>query len=596
LQAAVNRHIRWPEPVFMTKKNQSIAIVGVGPRGLAALEALFLALQDATVSEIPKLLLFEASPHFGAGQIWSPAQVATNLSNIHERHLANGLAGRPEIRIDDLFIPAFASYREWINYPENHDPQEKDHFPSRSKIGAYLNARFESIACVLADAGLAECLQKAIVLVETTATGCMLTDAEGIEYEVAETVLTIGHQPVYDSDQLRNWEAHAREQKLMLYKDPYPVGALETEAITPGTVIAMRGFGLSMVDQMRALTLGFGGSFTEIPDTDRFQYSASEQEPRTLIAFSLDGLPPAPKPKNAKIDAWFEPSAESMLHFKTQIEEANQHPDQIKDASFLIEALGEMTASVYLDLKTKARPTTLDRHELAKLTESLLRQPKKLQHELLLSHDIPAIEALNALLDMACGREKISLDYCLGQVWRYALGVLYHEFTHFDFGDAAMIDLVKYIEASKRYSYGPPIASVQQLIALVEAEVLHLDFVDNPQIEEVVSGWKLHKNGKSVTADVMVNSVVDPPQLLKVSSPLIQNLIADKKVSPVNYKLGLHTLEDGRIISKAGNTHQPIALLGRLAKGSVIGVDDLIECFGKPANKWAAGVLSRMRD
>ena len=52
-------------------------------------------------------------------------------------------------------------------------------------------------------------------------------------------------------------------------------------------------------------------------------------------------------------------------------------------------------------------------------------------------------------------------------------------------------------------------------------------------------------------------------------------------------------LEDGRIISKGGNTHQNIALLGRLAKGSVVGVDDLIECFGKPARKWAEGVLNR---
>ena len=93
----------------------------------------------------------------------------------------------------------------------------------------------------------------------------------------------------------------------------------------------------------------------------------------------------------------------------------------------------------------------------------------------------------------------------------------------------------------------------------------------------------------------MVNSVIDPPQLVKVTSDLVENLVADKKVNAVSYKLGLHTLEDGRIISEAGNTHQPIALLGRLAKGSVIGVDDLIECFGKPASKWAEGVVNRLK-
>ena len=157
-----------------------------------------------------------------------------------------------------------------------------------------------------------------------------------------------------------------------------------------------------------------------------------------------------------------------------------------------------------------------------------------------------------------------------------------------------MVDVVNYIEASKRYSYGPPVKSLQQLMALVEAGVLNLDFVNNPTITPVENGWKLEKNNQSIITQVMVNSVIDAPQLVAVSSPLIQNLLEDKRVDPVSYKLGLHTLEDGSIISKNGNSHQHISLLGRLAKGSIIGVDDLIECFGKPAHKWADSLIERL--
>ena len=572
----------------------TLAIIGAGPRGLAALEAVCLSLENLEHTPQFKLLIFEPSPFPGAGQIWSPAQVATNLSNIHERHLANGLAGRPEIHLGSVLIPAFASYKDWINYPENPNPKAADVFPSRSKLGSYLHERFDTLKNALAGAHLLELHPYAISHISSTSESCTLVDREGTSYTTDEVLLTIGHQPTTDSQQLASWDAHAQKHHLKLYKDPYPVGALETDSIRPETTVALRGFGLSMVDQVRALSIGFGGVFRADEETDRFEFLPSATAPKQLIAFSLDGLPPAPKPKNPEIDLWFEPTESEMLNFTEAISSANKNPEAIQDASFLVAALGDLTASVYKRLGTKARPTQLSQKELAALTETLIRKPEEIQHELILSHAIEAIEALNALLDMACGREAISLDYCLGQIWRYALGVLYHKFTHFEFQDAAMVDLVKYIEASKRYSYGPPITSVQQLIALVEAGILNLDFVANPQIELVPNGWELHKNGKSALAEVMVNSVIDPPQLLKVNSKLIEDLVADKKVNPVSYKLGLHTREDGRIISKAGNTHQPIALLGRLAKGSVIGVDDLIECFGKPAQKWAEGVVSRI--
>ena len=571
-------------------KTFNIGIVGVGPRGLAALESLYVAKKHLDIQQPLQVLLFEASSYPGAGQIWSPDQVATNLSNIHERNLSNNLAGREALSFDEVYLPQFPGYQEWLELNEGEASGDQDHFPSRSKIGSYLNERFETLKQALSGAGLVELYQKEVVKIEPEASGCTIVTKAGDHYKVDEVVLTIGHQPTYDSKQLSEWDAHAKKYNLKLYKDPYPVGALETDAITPETKIALRGFGLSMVDQVRALSIGFGSEFVPVSNSIEFEYKPSAEAPRELVAFSLNGLPPVPKPFSEEIDAWFKPTPEENELLTKAIETAEANASKIKDASFLIEAIAQITSSVYQRLKAKARTTDLSLEQLSALTLQLIKNPGH-EHTLLVSHHTDPLEAMELYLNMACGKTDISLDYCLGQVWRFALSVLYHDYTYMNLGDDAMVDVVKYIEASKRYSYGPPVKSVQQLIALVKAEVLNLDFVKDPEIQLIKEGWRLTKGAQSVDVDVMVNSVIDAPQLKAVSSSLVEHLREDKRVDAVSYKLGLHTLEDGRIISQGGNTHQHIALLGRLAKGSVVGVDDLIECFGKPARKWAEGVL-----
>ncbi|RXG32595.1 FAD-NAD(P)-binding [Leeuwenhoekiella marinoflava DSM 3653] len=573
-------------------KHYKIAIVGVGPRGLAALESLYLAKKNSNSSKKLKVVLFEASAYPGAGQVWTPNQVKTNLSNVHERNLSNNLAGREALHFEDVFIPEFPGYKDWLASAAA-DYSKKDIFPSRAKLGSYLNERFNTLKEALAGSDLIEFYQEEVIKVEPSESGCIIYTKHNQPIEADDAVLTIGHQPTYDSEQLRKWSEHAEENNLKLYKDPYPVGALETDSISEETTVALRGFGLSMVDQVRALSIGFGGVFKEKEDSIKWEYIPSEKAPKQLVVFSLNGLPPAPKPVNAIIDNWFKPNEKENHSFVNAIEKAEQNTESINDASFLIEALANMTASVYLRIPEQNRKHMLSHQELSQLTLQLIKNPNT-AHDLILKYDLPALEAMQHLLQMAFGQTAISLDYCLGQVWRFALGILYHDYTYLNLTDEAMVDVVRYIEASKRYSYGPPVKSLQQLIALVEAGVLNLDFVNDPKITPVENGWKLEKNNKSIIAQVMVNSVIDAPQLVAVSSPLIQHLLKDKRVDPVSYKLGLHTLEDGSIISKNGNSHQHISLLGRLAKGSIIGVDDLIECFGKPAHKWAESLIDRL--
>jgi len=135
-------------------------------------------------------------------------------------------------------------------------------------------------------------------------------------------------------------------------------------------------------------------------------------------------------------------------------------------------------------------------------------------------------------------------------------------------------------ESTKRYSYGPLIESIQQLLALINEGIKNLDFVNDPNIELSKEGWRFYLDDKSIIANMMIDSVLYYPQIRSVKSSIVQNMLADDLIKVVNDNLGVETDESGYLISENNDKKIPITLLGRLAKGSIIGVDAIMECFG----------------
>ena len=86
---------------------KKIAIIGVGPRGLSALECLFMALSASDKVGEVHVTLFEASPTPGSGSVWDTEQPATNWLNISERALQS-LPERPEVRVAGGSNPFFS--------------------------------------------------------------------------------------------------------------------------------------------------------------------------------------------------------------------------------------------------------------------------------------------------------------------------------------------------------------------------------------------------------------------------------------------------------------------------------------------------------
>ncbi|QTE22544.1 FAD/NAD(P)-binding protein [Polaribacter cellanae] len=574
---------------------RELAIIGFGPRGLYSLECLCANLSKKKKVQHISISIFENEEDLGAGKVWNTKQPDINWINISERAL-KGLSGRKEINFGDFTIPAFPSYKKWL--PKKDKFLSKitpDKFPPRNKVGRYLVERANSIIAVLEKHKMVKTSNAVIVNIDFDSKKFTLTDLEKNTFFFDEVLLTIGHQTTKFDKDVETYEIQSLDKKHTSFSQVYPLETIiKSKKIAPNTNVAIRGLGLSMIDAVRALTIEKGGSF-KILDKKTFEleFIASKEIPYKIIPYSLDGLPMAPKPIHAKMDAIFKPSKKQLKLFKKSIKNIASGKEETTGNEFLKKVTAQVSAEVYLNLENRI-PLKIDKKEVKKIITYWL-EDNFYKHELIEDSNQDIATILASFVEMAIGKRAVSLDYCVGQVVRHCQPTLYKIFSHANVSEEIIGEVIKLDEQLKRYSYGPPIESLQQLLALHKAKVVDFSFADNPKIEHNEKGWKFSKDGKEITVNVIVNSVLSAPKVLDVTAPIILNLLKNEIIKPIHTKLGVHTNKNGTIIN-ADKKEIPLAVLGRLAKGSVIGVDAILECFGSRIKDWAKGCVERIEN
>lgn len=561
-----------------------LGIIGLGPRGLYALESFVAALHGFSNIHI---LLFEETGNFGNGQVYDLNQAESNWINVSERVLS--LEMRKEIKLDSIKIASFPAFQDWINIDyKNRSPENPDYYPPRAKIGQYLSERFQSISTPLLKAGKITLLKEKVEDLSISANQniCLYTNKNAHE-NINEVLLTIGHQPTKLGKQIKDWDRFSSENSsIKLFKTPYPVNAyLNDYKLNSESKIGIRGFGLAMIDVARGIAEKFGNFTLEDEKTRACQYISSHYITGMLIPFSLDGLPPAPKPLNAAFDQCFKPSEEDLLLFESKIgnRETQKHA---KNSLFLIEAFAPIAASIYLKLPNVFLSNLEE-------TEILIKQwllDQNTEHPALLSQNQSPAKVMQDFVGMATGKKAISLDYCIGQVWRFCQPSIYAQLSFNQCPINVFDEIITLDESTKRYSYGPPVESIQQMIALVKAGFMTLEMANNPDIQLTSDGWLFQSK---LTANIMIDSVLDPPKIEAVDSPIVEKLLSYNLIEAVHDNLGVDTYENGYVKSVNTNINVPIAMLGRLAKGTIIGVDAIAECFGERPKKWAKEAADR---
>jgi len=573
---------------------RKMAIIGIGPRGGYCLERLILELTKQNSLSNIHLSLFEATGNFGNGQIYNLNQNLSNWINITERILK--LEERKEINYHTLKIPLFPSYHEWIQKDFSTSPTNQvDTYPPRVKIGKYLSQRFESLVKPLIQSNIVTLHKEQVKEIKWLNDNKLKITSDKSTYkEFDEVVLTIGHQQTELSQQILDWDKFAtNKENISLFKAPYPVADyLNHKNLNDKSTVAIRGFGLAMIDVIRAIAEKFGKFTTKEEKGELCVYQTEKKIKDMLIPFSLDGLPPVPKPLNAHIDKWFEPSNSAILKFEEQIGDKRVQR-KAKSPYFLIVAFAPIAASIYSKISSS-------KQNISKLdAEKLIRQWLKNQsfkHSLITPTEQSTEKSMQNFVEMAIGQTTMSLDYCIGQVWRHCQPTIYKALSFNECSNRVFAEIIALDESTKRYSYGPPVKSIQQLLALVDAGFLNLDMVNDPNIELTKQGWRFHLSDKSSTANIMIDSVLDLPKIKSVRSPIVKNLLNDNLIKVVHDDLGVMTDRYSYFISKNEDEKIPIALLGRLAKGTVIGVDAILECFGSRPQQWAKQAASNHID
>ena len=561
----------------------NLGIIGCGPRGLASLECLFAEMAYYEPMEI-NVHIFDPEDELGAGQVWQTDQSDANWINITLRGLS-GIEGREAIKLHDFTIPSFPKFTSWL---EEHNGQintcEKDQFPLRSTMGKYLKQRFSSIASVLLEQDILIINKTKIVKLQTTDANIIAVDVEGNTYNLDECLLSVGHQQTVLDDQLQSWVDQIDGTDLSLFTSPYD-SELSNLSLSNSSV-SVRGLGLSTIDVIRKLVLIGEGKFSRADEGSKLVFHGSEACPDKIVPFSLDGLIAAPKPLNMIVDRHFEPSSKELASFEDSLVLALENPNKLTSHEFLIDCFSESFVDKFAD-KFNVKPS-----HLQNVVKAWLEDPST-KHESILNTDLDLLDYMRALSQMAMGEKKATLDYTIGQYWRWLQPSMYQIISHCGLSDEIMAEVITIDEQTKRYSYGPPVESTLQLIAMAEDGILDLSLVANPDIDLDTKGWKLSMGDNHVLCDVMINSVLSSPTAKDIADGPLKSLIDNEDLDVVSSDLGISTRKDGVVLFD-NETKRRISVLGRNAKGSVLGVDAILECFGPRIRDWAYGACSRM--
>ncbi|MFY0635440.1 MAG: FAD/NAD(P)-binding protein [Vannielia sp.] len=528
----------------MTDENgrRRIAIIGMGPRGLGAAEAL----AARAAPEALRVEIFDPVRPCGAGPNFSPDESDLCLLNL-------------PVRAVDIAPGAVGRFADWLGETDG------ERFPPRSDLGRYFAARFEAL-----EAALAPVMHAARVSRIAREEDGWWLEAEG-RHGPFDEVLTTQGQPQSEPDpQLERWQEHARAHGLPL-QPAYPGTAMLRAAEGwAGKVVGVRGLGLSTLDVLRLLTLGLGGRFEE------GGYLPSGREPAKILPFSLDGQAPAPKPATAEVDAGFDPEPGETRAFVAALAEAVALPAAA--------ALERVCAAL---VAPGVRLTGAEKLQVEAWLAAERDSPGSQETR-------EATEALEAHMEMARGGAA-DVGYALGQVWRKWQNELRQGFNPARMAPETAAALLHFDDGLKRFSYGPPLRSAEELLALIRAGLVDMRAVDDPDIRLVPEGWVLDGDGGALKAGAMVDAVLPSPALAPVTDPALARLRDTGWLHPVAEGLGAATSPEALALLVDGRPADGLAVLGRMAAGSVIAVDSIHDCFGAAADRWAEGVVARLK-
>jgi diaminopimelate decarboxylase len=555
-----------------------IAIVGLGPKGLFALERLLdraAALSSGAAIEVD---VFEPHPSPGAGPTYDPRQPAYLRMNNSAAHLD---AWSP----DHVTVPAQAR-TSLLRWPGAEGVRPED-FPPRALVGRYLE---ESLRVLLAHAPATT----RVDLVPATVRGVR---SVGPRWEVLgagdrdaydEVLLATGHHRASthaasgpSADPVGAPAARSPDLTADRHGHParripavFPVVGLGRDAIPAGAVVGVRGFALTFIDAALALTEGRGGRFADTGD-GRLRYEPGPHDVAAIVPASRSGRPVLPTPVPAG------PGLAAALDAIARDGRATiADEDPARDPADVLVRTLEATAAAMV---AAGAPTNGDDHLAA--VRAVLSAA---------DHDAPPVaDELRVRLDVALGRRAPDATWALGHAWRMLYPAIAGTMADPRVRPgqwAAFRDLAVRME---RIAFGPSAGNAAKLLALVEHGVVDLAHVRGGRFEDGEGRTVVRSAGGSRAVDVVVDAVLSPPGVPDEPGPLLDGLLRDGAVRRRPGRRGLDVDRDASCLDREGRPSAGLSAVGRPTEDAVIGNDTLTRTLHADPDRWARRMVAR---
>jgi len=413
----------------------------------------------------------------------------------------------------------------------------------------------------------------------------------GTSISVQHVILTSGHtlndEPVSGSLEVR-------------YQRPYPVEYFD-EVLAPGAPVAIAGMGLVGYDLITAFTTGRGGTFEDVGERKR--YAPSGQEP-DIYLYSRSGVPYCAKSAHG-IDPYGEyrpivctPEAFAELtnpagsairrrvDFRRDLMPllfAEMQGRYLTHAAFLKggpEAAGAIRDQLRaawvegnFELALKGLEPTYGSFDPA----SYVFADADASYDSSQAYQSHVYEMIEADLDEALtqGGSPVKAALEVTRILRDQLRSV------IEFGGLSLesyIDFQSNVRGRiNRFEAGPPPLRSQQLMALLDAGVVHVPFGPHPDVSATAEGEVTIRSTRlahpvEVTVTKVVRGHLDLPSLARSHSPLLSRLYAKGRLVQLSY--GATTVGSVAIsgdfhpYDAEGRLQTHLSLLGVLTEGT----------------------------
>lgn len=502
-----------------------IAIVGCGPKGLYALDSLCEAARRSPEHRFT-VYIFEPSAQPGAGPIYDPRQPAVLLMNFPAGLINAWTGGRGP------------SFMEWA--ARSPKPVDAGDYVPRAHVGRYLFWSFERVVAQSPSNVRLIRHKTRVDAVQRNGNLWLISPANISVYHV---LITTGHQ-----DGFRQSAPETRNH----IPSPFPIDQRLTQtAVPPNSTVRCKGFALTFIDTMLALTEGRGGVFTL--SATGYTYTPSGAEPRRIAPFSRSGRPMRAKVEAALFtqpqdDAFWDERRAELSHILSTPTATFTHHIWPAFLSFADQVLGNPSGTS-VDFFTHR-------------TETIFT-PDEIRQDLRIGYDI------------AMGRRAQDSAWALAEVWRRCYPQLINWISHRELTPDDAHHFRQIAAEMERLAFGPPAQNIGKLITLEQAGIVNFD----------------HMSGES-TADATINATIPPAGGAELAAPL-DGLLRDGHLS-IGTMGGVRVDINAHALTRDGPA-KGLSVIGRATEGCVLGNDTLSRSLHDLPENWAAAVVQNAR-